>query len=627
MKNVIVFKSKSELGAVKNIDDFVIFCKEKLTLYEDVIDWNKSEWKGIAIFRKLNTGKGIMREEYTLDANFINFAKSYIRYQQSLNPVKNLGGKMMALRCLEEALLQVCQKAYIYNTTIIVLDEAIKIASQYYDNNVLYTCGYELERLSSFISGQQFLKIGILSWKNPIKPNTRNNYLPEKKDEERRNKLPDERALLAIAEIFSRQDEELSERDLFTSSVFALLMCSPSRISEILALPADCEITRNDKDGVERYGLRFYSVKGYGATIKWIPDVMVPVARKAISRLRRLSKNARSLARWHESSSDKFYRHDICPTVREDEPLGVVQVCHALGYPLTDKKQCFNKIKCTSLDGGGSFLNPADGHYTLRVLGQMIRKKLPADFPWFDKEKSVRYSNALCLLNQHQCNDAKFTARYAIYRPTYSFFSQYIEKIPPKGQRYKNIFERHGYLDSEGKPLSLRSHQPRHLLNTLAHLGELSELDIAKWSGRVCVTQNRNYNHTSQEQMMLKVAGMRLGNNRYCHHTDSHSSLNVGEDMDTLNNGAVHLTPNGYCIHDYLIPPCKKILKTMEFGWVGSDAMNEQQREQVIKKLRSLHQMTKQAVHEGFYGADKWLSYHENVLSILERQIKIKGSI
>ncbi len=62
-------------------------------------------------------------------------------------------------------------------------------------------------------------------------------------------------------------------------------MCSPSRASEILALPADCEITRKDRNGVERYGLRYYAAKGGGATIKWIPDVMIPVAQKAVSRL------------------------------------------------------------------------------------------------------------------------------------------------------------------------------------------------------------------------------------------------------------------------------------------------------------------------------------------------------
>ncbi len=35
---------------------------------------------------------------------------------------------------------------------------------------------------------------------------------------------------------FSQNDELLSPRDMFTSSVFALLLCCPSRISEIFSL-------------------------------------------------------------------------------------------------------------------------------------------------------------------------------------------------------------------------------------------------------------------------------------------------------------------------------------------------------------------------------------------------------
>nr|WP_228712824.1 hypothetical protein [Klebsiella pneumoniae] len=84
----------------------------------------------------------------------------------------------------------------------------------------------------------------------------KNNYLPEIEDYHRNDKLPDEAALLAIADIFSKNDELLSPRDKFTSAVFALLLCCPSRISEILALPADCEITQKDEKGIERYILR-----------------------------------------------------------------------------------------------------------------------------------------------------------------------------------------------------------------------------------------------------------------------------------------------------------------------------------------------------------------------------------
>ena len=87
---------------------------------------------------------------------------------------------------------------------------------------------------------------------------------------------------------------------------------------------------------------------------------MIPVAKKAIRRLLSLSQNARAFAQWCEKYPDKFYRHELCPKVDEKLKLTVLQVCHALGYPLHDHKSCVLKIKRTSLDGGKSFLNSND---------------------------------------------------------------------------------------------------------------------------------------------------------------------------------------------------------------------------------------------------------------------------
>lgn len=616
MMNSIVFKSQSDLDAERNIEDFIFFCREKLTVFGVDLQWDASIWKGVAVFSKIDKAK----DDSFLDGNFIDFSKSYVRYMQALSPAKKTGAKIMALKCIEKALLQVCKNAHVYNVSTIVLDEALQIASNYYKNEVLYKCGYELERLACFLSENHFVKFGYLGWVNPIKLKNKNSYLPEKEDGNRKNKLPDEQALLAVANIFSQKDEVLSSRDLFTTSVCALLMCSPSRVSEILALPADCEITRKDKNGVGRYGLRYYAAKGGGATIKWIPDVMVPVAKKAISRLRVLSDNARSLARWYECSPGKFYRHSLCPNVNENEPLDAIQVCHALGYLLSDKKQCINKVKRISLDGGISFLNPADGHYTLRTLWKMITGLLPEDFPWFNKEKSVKYSNALCLLNLNQLNESKLENSYVLYKPTYALFYNDICKSKKSVSGMKSIFERYNYFDDSGEAFYLRSHQPRHLLNTLAHLGDMSDLDIAKWSGRVSILQNRDYDHTSQEEMLEKIGLMRLGNHRYCNQKEEQS--NTHDDVEEFvkpEHGAIHLTPHGYCMHNYLIPPCSKLTEAGSYITSDYDKMTMQERDEIIKKERTLHQLAKKAMDEGFYGADKWVSFHNNLLSALEK--------
>ncbi|WP_174871278.1 DNA-binding protein [Pectobacterium polaris] len=561
MDNVVIFKSQTALSAEKNTHNFIDFCRDTLTVFGADLDWHAPVWKGIATFRKLEAGRGAFRHEDAMDSDFTSFAKSYLRYQQALRPVKHHGAALMALKCLEKALLQVCQNAHIYNTSFLVLEEAMQTAREHYENNVLYQCGVQLEKLAQFLSAHNLTTCGFIHWSNPTKPNVKNHYLPEKEDLDRKHKLPNEQALFAIAEIFSRPDEELSERDLFTTSVFALLMCSPSRISEILALPADCETTQKDKNGVDCYGLRFYSVKGYGATIKWVPDVMVPVARKAVSRLRSLSENARSIARRAE----------------ERKHSG----------------KCASRYK----------------------VSPDVMQTPPANFPWFDKEKSVRYSNALCLLSKYQGCEKRQTVPGQIRKSAYHFFETDIAKMASSGA-VKNIFARHGYTDDEGNPLFLRSHQPRHLLNTLAHHGALSELEIAKWSGRVSVMQNRAYNHVSQEEMREKIKELKLGDHPYA------LPVSIPIITEEPDHGAVHVTPYGYCVHNYLMLPCKKLANTLHYGWEGEK--NEYER---IEKIRQHLQMAKKAVKDEYFGADKWVAHHESVLSFLEKMQKENENI
>ncbi|HGU4645253.1 TPA: hypothetical protein ACHXBC_RS27845, partial [Escherichia coli] len=151
-------------------------------------------------------------------------------------------------------------------------------------------------------------------WVNPIRYRITQSWTGYDSSLEGHSRLPDIKSVIAIAEIFSKRDEQLSSRDIFTTSVLALLMCAPSRISEILALPADCEITECDGKGIQRYGLRFFSAKGYEGNIKWIPTLMIPVAKKAISRLKELSSQARLLA----AEIQKNYSNSTKGTLKEN---------------------------------------------------------------------------------------------------------------------------------------------------------------------------------------------------------------------------------------------------------------------------------------------------------------------
>jgi hypothetical protein len=137
-----------------------------------------------------------------------------------------------------------------------------------------------------------------------------------------------EDALIAIAEIFSIGAENLSPRDIFTTSCIALLMAAPARGSELFYLKSDCiELTKDEK-GKNQLGLRWFSGKGFGYEVEWVPECMWDVVKEAVERLKNLSAGARAFAK---SVEEKTYFLP-CPTdISLNHKLTREQVSLALG--------------------------------------------------------------------------------------------------------------------------------------------------------------------------------------------------------------------------------------------------------------------------------------------------------
>lgn len=107
MNNIILFKSKKHILVEENYNEFIKFCRYQLSGLTQTQDWEQYVWKGYITFRKIGVGHKAFNSKDAMHEDFLDFAKAYIRYQHSLKPLKNYGATMMALRCLEQALLQV----------------------------------------------------------------------------------------------------------------------------------------------------------------------------------------------------------------------------------------------------------------------------------------------------------------------------------------------------------------------------------------------------------------------------------------------------------------------------------------------------------------------------------------
>ena len=186
-------------------------------------------------------------------------------------------------------------------------------------------------------------------------------------------------------------------------------------------------------------------------------------------------------------------------------------------------------------------------------------------------------------------------------------------------------------MDANGKPLSIRTHQARHLLNTIAQRGNMSQLDIAKWSGRAIASQNHVYNHTTEEEMFEKSRALNIRN--YANITPAFSVRDLApslpaefSDLDILDHGAVHVTEFGYCVHDYVISPCEKFrdcLHCDEQVCVKGENDKLENLEQRLIQVETLYTKAKLSIQEEELGADKWFNYQERTRERLKDLISI----
>lgn len=618
MAEIFHFKPQSEIDAERNLLEFISKCKTDLKVFSNELDWDAWRWPKAANFTKSGANSRTKDEADKMDDAFIDFAKAYFRYQQGHKPT-GAKNELKALRTIEAALLQSGVPASIHNLSLPILDKASQLMRDSYLSGSDYHGGRELERLAHFVTSKKLIAADLGGWRNPIARKKDEIQTGEKAKARREKKLPSEEALIAMAEIFASDPAE--PKDIFTSCTFAMLMCAPSRITEVLELPVDCEVEEVDSKGVLRYGWRFYAGKGFGGDIKWIPTEMVGIAKEAIKRLTKLTEESRKLAKWIETNPKKFYRHAQCPDVADDYPLNVEQACRALGFSIDKKFTPKDSLKFMGLPYG-------DGENTLDSCWEYAMSRQPENFPWLNREKKIKYSNALSCMRRNLINMQRSTSPVILWAPTNGVFNN---DLAPReslnSDNHLSIFDRFHYRGADGSRIKLTSHQARHLLNTFAQGGGLSQLEIAKWSGRADQKQNRTYNHMSEYEMVAKAEALDTSLTLFgpSGEIEKHLPITIQE-FNTMEKGAVHVTEFGVCVHDFTMTPCEKYrdcLNCHEQVCIKGENEKLIRIKARLSKVEHLFRAAENALKEGLSGADRWYEYHKNTFERLLKLVSI----
>ncbi|MGP4845425.1 hypothetical protein ACTXGQ_14905 [Marinobacter sp. 1Y8] len=360
--------------------------------------------------------------------------------------------------------------------------------------------------------------------------NTKNRSLDSAPNE----KLPDMQAVKAAADYFSGQpwltrgedptgfDED--QRNIVISSVLTVLSLTPCRIEELAKnLPVNCLIRQPENNVGEVLGINWYADKTDMSSIKWVPytlsGVFEAAIEEAITRLEYLTEGARSLLRSWDSE---------CPEYDEAEYLKAKR-----------------------------------------------ENRLPKGWPYFEPALRLRYSDAMFVCFRHQMHPINHTIKNRIDWITKDNLRDWLRTKSSKNAwtgeptTLKGFFDRIGYEDLALVPDDYNTHAFRHMVNTAARLGGMSEFDVNIWSHRKRRGQGEVYNHTTGEQRRNLILH---GNHKakeltpeerlnHINHGMPMTRQNLGMRFELIGNSYGGFTfnhPLGTCIHNYVEGPCMR---------------------------------------------------------------------
>ena len=622
---IVLFRSRAELDAESNFRDFVRFARDALTIFGKSLPFDDDSWDVTDYL--VTSGKRVYRRrisftQFRSDRSmtapamrepFLSFAKAFFRYEQVLHPVVDMSTRVAALRVLEAALAAPGIPPNPIHANPDTFNRATELLVSSRSQSFAYYTARILERIAAFLVENRLVKVRF-QWKSFATPPLETfGRIGKEFDQRREQKLPSTVALHALAEIYRNAE---GPEDLIPSATIALLLCAPSRIGEVLSLPEQCEHwSRDPESGEEILRLRWWPEKGADPMLKDLVPCMMELAKESLEKIRAVTEPARELARWHDEHPDQIYLSPELEHLRRREWLNMEEVASILGF--STKKTAYKWCHKRKIERA---IEKRLARVRFRDIERHVLEELPLGFPLIPGTK-LRYRDALFLIRKNEFHPRNPTSLVCFDQIK---IHQILEQIQVKGLASEGvIFARHGVSNPDGARIGLTTHQMRHLLNTMAQKGGLSQIDIAKWSGRKDVRQNEAYDHVSGREMLDMVRDALGDKSKIMGPLEElPDQLPVSrEEFAELRAPTALMTDSGVCIHDWAMSPCPLHLHCIDCEDHVYVKNNETPSRiaALCEEYESLLRQAQEAERDGKAGANRWKDKHLATYTRLER--------
>lgn len=625
--SVIQFTPRAELEPEENLKALIEVCKNSDVLNArsqfDLDVWEANRLKGHTtiqrlIFSTLEAAR-LNSPQPCMAQPFLDFAKATMVYLQDTRPVLSYGQRLGALRCLEAALGAWNKGARPTAVTSEVLDTAVELARKQYSPGVAYRTAGQLKFISELLRTKGFIAMRQ-RWEHGLKkPNETGSRISKEALAARKKKLPSAAVLRALAGIFHSATET---GDVVLSSYCALMLSAPERVNEALRLQRNC-LVEGEGEFRRKLGLRWPGSKGADNTTKWLPSEMAPVAREAIERLLKISAPAQEIAAWYTTNPKKLFLHPGAKHLEGKKELTTREIALLLwgdeDLLMTAATWAKETKKLTSVR-----LDAKRVAYQFEDVERAVLSMLPATFPWVPGDDTLLCKNSIAITRVNDMSRQKGAFQCMFSCVSYASLDA---RFCASRER-PSVFERFDYTEDDGARIDFRFHSLRHYLNMLAQTGGLSSAEIAIFSGRKDVRQNRAYDHMSSEEVQAPISEALKGGftaELEPMHLAGRSLVTRAE-FKGLALTTAHTTEYGWCAHDFASEPCqmhRDCVNCEEQECIKGEAHKEANLRQLKSETEYLLKQAREALSNEEYGADTWVQHQNKTLERVDALLAI----
>lgn len=309
-----------------------------------------------------------------------------------------------------------------------------------------------------------------------------------------------------------------------------LLLVTGFRSIECITLRKDALIKRPivdpyskqqiKKQGQPQYtlGIKYIGAKGAGERVHWVEPLAVPLVESIFKNTLELTESMRAQLTYLRQKTGGDYLPKFIDRIRGED----VEITDLIGDMI--KTECSRpgigtlrdrvyKTFCSAKIPIANELRPGkvfdiERYYKKSDINKFLASKYGEDtsaseekliYRWATsgKKHEIKYEDLLFI---HEFGSINYSRKQVLPSVVIPFTNQIINNFLGCGSN-KSAFEYYQLVEDDGSLTRLKSHMPRHNINTFLAIAGLSEHLQAMLMGRIDISQNQNYQHLALKQI------------------------------------------------------------------------------------------------------------------------------